>query len=101
MEANAGLKSREDRAESMADERLDSLERRHDDLEKRFAEAFPGGDHVGHCRYHEIMIEQIEERRRLRRAVMEKSIAGLVWGGIIFLALAAWQYVKTNVRGGG
>lgn len=93
------------RAEVLNDERLDSLERFRDvefkdwreDMERRFAEAFPGGDHVGHCRYHSIMIESIEERRRLRRAVMEKTIAGLVWGVLVFLGLAAWHYVKSQI----
>lgn len=84
----------------MTDERLDSLERWRDDLERRFAEAFPGGDHAGHCRYHMIMIEQIEERRRLRRAVMEKTIGGLVWGALVTVALACWHYVKSQIKGG-
>lgn len=43
-----------DRALAMTDERLDSLERWKDEMEKRFADAFPGGDHVGHCRYHSL-----------------------------------------------
>lgn len=85
----------------MVDERLDSLERWRAEFEARWQTSFPNGDHAGHCRYHQIMIEQIEERRRLRRAVMEKSIAGLVWGGIVFLALAAWHYIKTQIKGGG
>lgn len=83
----------------MTDERLDSLERWRDDLEKRFAEAFPGGDHVGHCRYHALMIEQIEWKKRLWRAVMEKTVAGLVWGTLAAIALAVWQYIKTQLRG--
>jgi hypothetical protein len=41
-------------------ERLDSLESWRKDMERRFAEAFPGGDHVGHCRYHDLMIEGID-----------------------------------------
>lgn len=88
----------------LTDERLDDLERFRDvefktwreDLERRFSEAFPGGDHRGHCRYHTLMIEQLEERRRLRIAVQEKTIAGLVWALIVFAALAAWAYIKSE-----
>lgn len=91
--------------EALTDQRLEDLERFRDvqfpawqkDLEQRFAEAFPGGDHRGHCRYHTIMIEQLEERRRLRRAVLEKSISGLVWAGMVFVGLAAWAYIKSQV----
>lgn len=95
------------RAEVMTDERLDSLERSRDSLERwreemerRFAEAFPGGDHVGHCRYHALMIEGIEWRKRLYRAVMEKAVAGLVWGTLLAIGYACWQYFLSIVRKG-
>jgi hypothetical protein len=81
----------------ITDERLDSLERRMDDVEKWQKDVVPNGDHVGHSRYHTLMIEQIEERRRLRQAVQEKTIAGLVWGFIVFCALAAWAYIKAEI----
>lgn len=87
------------RDSAMTDERLETLERWRDDMEKRFADAFPGGDHVGHCRYHELMIEDIEARSRLRQAVMEKTVAGLVWGLLAGLGIACWQYFKTLVKG--
>lgn len=87
------------RDESMTDERFENLERRMDEVEHNFAAAFPNGDHVGHCRYHSIMIEQIEERRRLRIAVQEKTISGLVWAAIVGIGLAAWAYVKAQVKG--
>ena len=83
----------------MADERLEALERWRDDMDKRFAEAFPGGDHVGHCRYHMLMIEDIDARKRLRQAVMEKTVAGLVWGTLAAVALAGWHYLKSLLKG--
>lgn len=82
----------------MTDERLDSLERWRDELEKRFAEAFPGGDHVGHCRYHTLMIEDIDARKKLRQAVMEKTISGLAWAVMVAAGLALWQWFKTQVK---
>jgi hypothetical protein len=79
-------------------ERLDNIERWQKDIEKRFLDAFPGGDHVGHCRYHQLMIEGIEAKTRLRQAVVEKTVGGLIWAGLIVLGLAMWQYVKSLLR---
>lgn len=78
--------------------RLGSLERWRLELEKRFAEAFPGGDHVGHCRYHDLMIEDIAARKRLRQAIVEKTISGLVWGAIIGIGAALWYGVIAYVK---
>lgn len=80
------------------DERLDSLERSRDDMDRRFADAFPGGDHVGHCRYHTLMIEEIESRKKLRQALTEKTLTGLVWAGLVGLGFAVWAYVKENLN---
>lgn len=60
--------------------------------------AFPTGDVDGHRRYHELMIEEIEEKRRLRRAVVEKSISGLVWAGMVGIGVALWHYLKQAIR---
>ena len=89
-----------DRDQVITDERLDSLERWRDEMETKWKAAFPGGDHVAHCGYHDLMIEDIRDRKRLIRAIKEKTIAGLVWAGVIALALALWQWFKTQVKGG-
>lgn len=81
-------------------ERIEVLERWRADMERRFAEAFPGGDHVGHCRYHLLMIEDIEARKRLRQAVMQKTISGLVWSVIIGIGIACWHYILKLVKNG-
>jgi hypothetical protein len=86
--------------ESEMSDRLEALERRVTEVEEKFVHAFPAGDHEGHRRYHELMIEDIASRKRLRQAVMEKTIAGLVWGTIAGLAIAAWAYLKALIRGG-
>ena len=83
------------------EQRMIDIEHRQDDLERRFAEAFPGGDHVGHCRYHTLMIEDLEETRRLRRAVQEKTISGLLWAAMVGVGLAIWAYLKTAFKSGG
>lgn len=90
-----------ERDAAMIDERFESLERWRDDIERRFAEAFPGGDHIGHCRYHSLMIERNEELRRLRAAILEKTVAGLVWAVLVGVAIAGWNYVSESIRKGG
>lgn len=82
----------------MSDERLDSLERWKEDMERRFAEAFPGGDHVGHCRYHTLMIEDIDARKKLRQAIVEKTLSALIWAGLVGLGLSIWAYVKNGLK---
>lgn len=86
------------REETMTDERLDALERWQADMDKRFAEAFPGGDHVGHCRYHTLMIEEIDSRKKLTQAVKEKTISGLVWAVVVAGGLAMWAWLKAEIR---
>lgn len=94
-------------ADPLTDQRLEDLERFRDidfknwqsDVERRFAEAFPGADHVGHCRYHQLMIEDIDAKKRLRQAVLEKTISGLVWSLVVALGVAAWQWIKGQARG--
>ncbi len=84
--------------ELTTDERVDELERWRSDMEKRFADAFPGGDHVGHCRYHELMIEDISARKRLHQAIMEKTISGLVWAAVVGMAIASWHWLKAALK---
>jgi len=90
--------SERDAVQVINDERLDSLELWRDDVEKRWAKAFPGGDHEGHRRYHEVMIEELHEKRQLRKAIMEKTVAGLVWAILVGVALACWNYLKAAVK---
>jgi hypothetical protein len=59
---------------------------------------FPGGDAEGHRRAHETMIEELEEKRKLRRAVQEKTISGLVWMFVVACGTALWNYAKEHIR---
>lgn len=90
------------RDEAMIDERLEALERFRHDFEQRWQAAFPNGDHVTHCSYHQLMIEDIRDRKMLIKAVKEKTVAGLVWAGMIAVGLACWKYFLSLVstRGG-
>lgn len=80
--------------------RLFVLETKMDELCAKmddFSKAFPGNDLEGHRRYHTTMIEMLEERRRLRVTIQEKTISGLVWGLLVFLAFSAWEYVQRRL----
>lgn len=83
----------------ITDERLDSLERWKDDMDRDFKAAFPNGDFGGHRAYHEMMIEEGRDRKALIKAVKEKTIAGLVWSLLFVVGIACWQYVVKLVRG--
>lgn len=74
---------------SVSNERLTQLEA---NLEK-VVKAFPENDFEGHKRYHETIIEMLAERRKLRRAIEEKTISGLVWMIIVGVGLALWHEV--------
>jgi hypothetical protein len=76
---------------------LEDMERRHTTSETAIADltrAFPSADFDGHKRYHETMILKLEETRRLRVAIQEKTISGLVWAGIVGLALMVWHELQ-------
>lgn len=66
-------------------------------LDRLFA-AFPGGDVEGHARYHQIKIEEILERKKLRAAIEEKTISGLVWALIVSVAVAVGNYLKDHLK---
>lgn len=59
----------------------------------KLATAFPGNDTEGHRRYHEAIIERTAEMKRLRIAIQEKTISGLVWLFIVWAGTKLWAYV--------
>ena len=67
----------------MADD-IRSLKVSHEELNR----AFPEGDLEGHRRYHQLIIEEIEWRKRLRQALIEKSLLGLIIGVAAFTGTA-------------
>ncbi len=58
---------------------------------KRIEDAFPGNDPMGHRRYHETQIEILDERRRLRIAIQEKTISALIWSAIVGIIMWLWN----------
>lgn len=79
--------------------RIDEMTDEHEETKaelSRVAKAFPGGDTDGHRRYHETVVQMLEEKRRLRVAVQEKTISGLIWAGLVGLATLMWHQIKNQ-----
>ena len=85
------------RYETMTDDRLDALERWKDEMDERFASAFPEGDHRGHRAYHEMMIQEFKDRQEFRKAIIEKTVSGVVWSVLLGIAYACWEYVRAKL----
>lgn len=80
------------------EERVEELERFQADYQERFEKAFPGGDFEGHRRYHELLKERNEEIRRLRRAVLEKTISGLLWAAIVAIGIGLLEWLRQEIK---
>lgn len=68
-------------------------------IEKRVEEidgAFVGNDYEGHRRGHEAWIERTIELRRMRVAIQEKTVAGLIWAIIVWVGMAAWHELQRH-----
>ena len=80
------------------EEQLEGMDQRiADAIENHATMAFPGADPESHRRAHEIMMEQLEEKRKLRKAIQEKTLSGLVWAFMIWLGLAILTRLKIEL----
>ncbi len=68
------------------------------ELLKNFIGAFPEGDTRGHRDAHKAWIEREKKRAALRDAIIQKSLAGLLWMAIVGIGIAVWHYVGDQVR---
>ena len=41
-----------------------------------------------------LAVQRAARREKLQQAIIEKSLTGLVWAGLGFLALVFWEYVQ-------
>lgn len=46
----------------------------------------------------DMLVIREQGRQKLREAIIEKTLGGAVWAGLIFLAAAVWQSVKEHVK---
>lgn len=84
------------REEAVNDVRFEDLERRMDAVEK----AFPNDDPQSHRQYHEALIDQNRDRKKLIAAVKEKTVAGLVWAIMLGIGIACWKYFMGLIAAG-
>lgn len=59
------------------------------------AKAFPDGDVDAHRQYHLIAIEALAEKKKLRLAIQEKTISGLIWAGLVAIGLAVFHELQS------
>lgn len=48
--------------------------------------------------YLKLCMERESERKKLRTAVIEKTVIGLAWALVVFLGLSSWHYVRAVMR---
>lgn len=67
-------------------------------LRVSFAEAFPDGDPHGHRVAHQKMIANAGWWEKAKNDAFVKVSALGVWAVFIFLCVAAWEHIKSEVR---
>ena len=65
---------------------------------QRLESGFPGGDVEGHARYHQSLIDDMQVRKDLAKAIKEKTISGLIWVSILWAGSHFWEYVVSGVQ---
>jgi hypothetical protein len=76
--------------------RLDRVEKNMQDLAKQ---AVPGGDWEGHRRYHEAVIEEMNERKRMWREIRLNVLKLSSWGLIVWMLSLLANNVKDLILG--
>lgn len=67
-------------------------------LRQSFADAFPGGDPHGHRIAHEKAIANAGWWDKVKADAASKLATAGIWAFMVFLAVAAWEYVKHEAR---
>lgn len=67
-------------------------------LRHAFSEAFPGGDPHGHRLAHEKFISNANWWDRVKADAAGKLATAGIWVFLLFLAAAAWEYIKHEAR---
>lgn len=77
---------------------LEEVNRAIHELSRLVKAGFPNDDPHGHRRVHEGYIEEAEARKKLKAAVLEKTLSGVLWTGMAGLGMALWETVKAAVH---
>jgi hypothetical protein len=88
----------DDSIQEMRDDLHRHIDARTKELEDMIASGFPNGDPRSHRAVHEGYIKQAEDRAALRKTVVERTVTGVVWAGIVFVSLAILEYIKGVFR---
>lgn len=67
-------------------------------LRQSFADAFPGGDPHGHRLAHEKFIANASWWEKVKADAAGKLATAGIWVFLLFLAAAAWEYIKHEAR---
>lgn len=67
-------------------------------LRQTFAEAFPDGDPHGHRLAHEKFIANAGWWDKVKADAASKLVTAGIWTFMLFLAVAAWEWIKREVR---
>lgn len=77
---------------------IDEMNQRLDRLEKLIVAGFPHGDPDSHRRVHERYIEEAQDRDQMIKGAKQKVFEATLWGALIILATALWDYVKAHLK---
>jgi hypothetical protein len=67
-------------------------------LRQSFADAFPGGDPHGHRIAHEKAIANASWWDKAKGDAFSKVTAAGLWAIVVFLAVAAWEHIKSEAK---
>jgi len=65
---------------------------------KKLESGFPNEDPPSHRRVHEKYIEEAQEREQMVRGAKHKVFEASVWGALLLLASALWDYLRTHLK---
>lgn len=68
-----------------------------EELNKTLLSGFPNSDPVEHRKDHETNIKLDNEKNELYKNVREKVITSAVWGMVVMISLALWEYLKEGL----
>lgn len=68
------------------------------ELESLIRDGFPGGDPTTHRRVHEGYIRDADDRAALWKSVKEKIVSGAVYAALVAVAMAVWQWIKSEAQ---
>lgn len=66
---------------------------------RRLRAGFPEGDAEGHRRYHEEVMDQMADRRKLRQELISHLVKTSTWAALAGVAWALWEHFLSKLKG--